>query len=107
MSGAEGGYMDPHYKIEELWRQTAAELAQEPEREPRQAIRERYVRETFMALEGPGGGCVVKKLEDFTRPVEDRFEYRHVKLAFKRLLKRGEIERVERVGDGMLLRLVG
>lgn len=92
-----------HEKIEMLWREAAAEVAQAGP-EGREAARESYVREAVRALEEPDGGYFVKDLSEITSPA-DRFEAQCIKRAFKRLHKRGELEKVAPVGDGMVFRL--
>lgn len=95
---------NPESKIEMLWREAAAELAQAGP-EDREQIRESYVREAVRTLEEPDGGYFVKDLSEITSPA-DRFEAQCIKKSFKRLHQRGELEKVEPVGDGMLYRLV-
>lgn len=92
-----------HEKVERLWRETAAKLAQ-ADPEDREEIREGYVRDAVRVLESPDGGYFVKDLSEITSPA-DRFEAQCIKRAFKRLHKRGELEKVAPVGDGMVFRL--
>lgn len=96
---------NPQNMVEELWRETAAELAQEPEPEGREQVREEYVREAVEVLASPTyGGYVVEDLSGITGPA-DRVERQYIKKAFKRLHKRGELVKVEPIGEGMLYRL--
>jgi len=96
---------DQEGRIEGLWNQAAARIAQEPERGGRDRIREEYVREAVRLLEDPDhGGYVVEDLSALTHPA-DRVERQYVKKAFKRLWDRGEIEQVGPFGEGMIYRL--
>lgn len=97
---------NPESMVEELWRETAAVLAQEPEPEGREQAREEYVRRAVRELESPErGGYVVEDLSGITGPT-DEVERQYIKRAFKRLVKRGELVKVEPIGEGMLYRLV-
>lgn len=96
---------DPQNKVEGLWRQTAAALAQS-DREDREAAREEYVRRAVRELESPEhGGYVARGLSELTRPT-DEVERQYVKRAFKRLEKRGELVKVAPVEGGVIYRLV-
>lgn len=97
---------NPESKIETLWKEAAAKLAQAGP-EDRERIRESYVRRAVRTLEEPEyGGYVVEDLSALTRPA-DSFERQYIKRAFKRLHDRGELAKVEPVGDGLLYRLAG
>lgn len=96
---------NPESKIEALWRKAAAELAQ-ADRDGREAVREGFVRDAMQTLQSPEqGGYVARDLSELTRPA-DRSERQYIKRAFKRLHRRGELVKVEPVGDGILYRLV-
>lgn len=93
-----------HEKVAELWREAEIRLLQSAP-ESREAIREDYVREAVRVLARPEfGGYLAADLSDLTRPA-DGAERQYIRRTFKRLLKRGELEKVAPVGEGMVLRL--
>ena len=97
--------LSQHKRVAELWRETELHLLQSAS-EDREAVRESYIRKAVRVLQRPEfGGYVATDLSDLTRHA-DRVEALYIRRAFKRLHKRGEIEKVAPVGDGMVYRLV-